>query len=246
MTISEAKDKLLSWLDAQVGYSEGYNNYNKYAQNRINAYGWDVQNQPWCDVFADIAYVECFGLEKAAQMTYQPVGGFSALCSASAEFYERNSAWRTYPEVGDQVFFYVSGAINHTGIVVAVGGGIVTTIEGNSSDAVRRNSYAIGASNIAGYGRPNWSIVAEPDSTDETAEDLPLVCTIEFPIVEYGDTGPYVAAVQAALLYRGYDPKWIDGEYGEMTGYMLRKFQSENGFPANGIAGEQTLTKLFE
>ena len=31
MTIQEAKAKLVAWCNDQVGYTEGANNYNKYA-----------------------------------------------------------------------------------------------------------------------------------------------------------------------------------------------------------------------
>lgn len=161
MTIQEAKNKLVAWAAAQVGYAEGNNNWNKYAQNRVADYGWDVQNQPWCDVFVDVGFIECFGSETAAKLTYQPRGGFSALCSASANYYKANGAWFSTPAVGDQVFFNVSGGINHTGIVIGVSGGVVTTVEGNSSDMVRRNSYAVSNSYIAGFGRPNWEIFTE-------------------------------------------------------------------------------------
>lgn len=158
MTEQEAKNKIVSWAKAQIGYKEGENNWNKYAQGKESAYGWNVQNQPWCDVFVDAGFIECFGLDAARKMTYQPV--FSALCSASAQNYKNNNAWYSSPEVGDQAFFYYEGGINHTGIVVQVTGGLVYTVEGNSSDMVRMGVYATDHSAIAGYGRPNWRIFA--------------------------------------------------------------------------------------
>jgi len=51
--------------------------------------------------------------------------------------------------------------VNHTGIVEKVEGGVVTTIEGNTSDQVARRTYQLGSSQIAGYGRPKWSLVTE-------------------------------------------------------------------------------------
>jgi hypothetical protein len=59
----------------------------------------------------------------------------------SAEYYKNNGAFFDTPEVGDQVFFYVSGAINHTGIVESVANPgsnwtSITTIEGNAADMV--------------------------------------------------------------------------------------------------------------
>ena len=165
LTKQEAISKLLSWANAQIGTTESGDNWNKYAQNMSAAYGWNVQNQPWCDVFVDAGFVECFGIESAAKMTYQPIGGFSAACRYSASYFAAHDAFVQTPEPGDQIFFRDSeGVINHTGIVVSASGGIVRTIEGNSGDAVRSNAYGIGAPSIAGYGRPNWLVVAGEDN----------------------------------------------------------------------------------
>ena len=258
MTIQEAKAKLVAWCKDQVGYEEGYNNYNKYATGRYNAYGWDVQNQPWCDIFADVAFIECFGIDLASKLTYQPKGGFSALCSASAQYYKSNDAYYSSPEVGDQVFFNVSGGINHTGIVVKVGGGIVETIEGNSSDAVRNNAYAIGSSYINGYGRPNWSVVSSSSTDPATGgENTPIpdpepveptcTVTVTLPVIEYGDKGLYVKIMQRLLISKGFSCGWYgdDGDYGKQTQVALHEFQKKNSLEQDEICGQQTWKLLL-
>ena len=45
-----------------------------------------------------------------------------------------------------------NGTVDHVGIVESVVDGVVHTVEGNSGDAVKRNSYMIGSSSIHGYG----------------------------------------------------------------------------------------------
>lgn len=261
MTISDAKTKLVNWLTEQVGYHEGANNYNKYADIWSKAGGWNAQNQPWCDIFADVAYIEVFGLENAAKLTYQKVGSFSALCSASARFYKENGAWTQSPEVGDQIFFNVGGAINHTGIVVSVSGGVVNTVEGNSSDAVRKNAYAIGSSYINGYGRPDWSVVVNEDGGDPEPAPEPApapapepakeMCKVELslPLIKYGDEGAAVKLMQLLLIHlHGCYCGWYgaDGEYGDGTKLGLIKFQHNNGLEQDGECGEATWTKLLE
>lgn len=166
MTLQQAKEKLLAVARAELGYHEGYNNYIKYAEGSWDNqfYGWELQNQPWCDVFVDYCFTHAFSMQEGAAMTYQTVGRGSALCKTSAAYYKNNNAYYNYPEVGDQIFFYYSGDINHTGIVESVQGSgqnwtSVTTIEGNSSDKVSRNTYYKGNSIIAGFGRPKWSVV---------------------------------------------------------------------------------------
>ena len=202
MTKNESISKILAWANAQIGTTESGDNWNKYAQNMAAAYGWNVQNQPWCDVFVDAGFVECFGIENAAKMTYQPIGGFSAACRYSAAYFSAHGALVQTPESGDQIFFRDSdGVINHTGIVVSASGGIVRTIEGNSGDAVRSNAYGIGTPTIAGYGRPNWSVVAGEDSnvpttdaTDNNVGDISNATALATYTVQPGDTLYGIAA----------------------------------------------------
>ena len=252
MTIQEAKNKLVNWCLEQVGYHEGANNWNKYAEKWTAAGGWNAQNQPWCDVFADVCFIECFGIDFASKLTYQPKGGFSALCSASANYYKNNGAWFSTPAVGDQVFFNVSGGINHTGIVVGVSGGMVTVVEGNSSDAVRKNPYRVGDGYINGYGRPNWSVFEDSGEEEPPAPDVPAqdTCsvTVTLPVIKYGDASMYVKLMQTALICRGFNCGWYgaDGEYGQQTKIALYEFQKKNGLDADCVCGQQTYKKLLE
>lgn len=166
MTIQEAKQKLVSLARSQVGYHEGVNNQNKYADDpRVTTlYGWNVQNQPWCGTFVNWCFLNAFGTI-GGQMTY----GGSAACAAQANLYKNNGAFTQSPLVGDQIFFYSGGGINHTGIVVEVNGGTIRTVEGNYSDKVSLCTYTAGNSVIAGYGRPKWSLAAN-EAVDEDFE----------------------------------------------------------------------------
>lgn len=252
MTIEAAKNKLCMWAQSQVGTHEGANNWNKYAENADlqKMYGWYPQNQPWCDVWCDVGFIECFGLENACAMTYQPLGAGSALCSQSAQYYQEAGAFTQRPEIGDQVFFYVSGEINHTGLVVRVDGGSVFTIEGNSSDAVCERVYQLGAANIAGYGRPKWSVVTgesakEPD--EPAAEDGKHYYELRLPYLRRGDTGKPVTALQFQLAGQGYyiGPDGADGDFGANTESALKEFQRNVGLPPDGVVGPDTGARLF-
>ena len=48
------------------------------------------------------------------------------------------------------------GSIDHVGIVEKCENGTVYTVEGNSGDACRQQSYPVGSSSIYGYGVPNY------------------------------------------------------------------------------------------
>ena len=266
MTISEAKAKLVAWANAQVGYAEGTNNWNKYAEDlRLQQlYGWKAQNQPWCDLFTDAAFINCFGLSAAAAMTYQPIGAGSAACRYSAQFFKNAGAWYDTPEIGDVIFFFYSGQINHQGIVVSVGNGLVATVEGNSSDMVARRSYSIGSGNIAGYGRPRWSVVAD-QSSDAAEDETPANPTADEPVVpaapafsycaytyavkvnllKKGCYGPQVANMQRLLRDHGFDPGEIDGKFGANTYEALMAFQTAAGIQIDGEWGGESFNAMW-
>lgn len=254
MTVQEAKNRVIAIARGEVGYTESGNNWHKYAAEMRAAYGWDVQNQPWCDIFVDWCFVKAFGLEAAAKMTYQPIGGFSALCRTSAQFYKNNGAWTLSPEPGDQIFLIYDGGINHTGIVTEVSGGVVSTVEGNSSDRVRTGAYAIGSSVIAGFGRPNWGTIAGKDTQDVPYEP-PDSGAPEFKYHDYtynvavsllkqGDYGPQVKHMQQLLDANGFKCE-ADGKFGGETYEALRAFQRAAGIEVDGEWGGQSFKAMW-
>ena len=255
MTAEDAKRKLCLWAEQQLGYHEGDGNSNKYAETPglAEMYGWNPQNQPWCDVFVDAGFIECFGVAAACAMTYQPMGAGSALCRQSAQYYKDNGAFYQRPEVGDQVFFYASGDINHTGIVIRVVGGSVVTVEGNSSDQVAERCYSTGDSKIAGYGRPNW-VAAEGKDIDVPTEEPvdedvadPRHYELSFPYLSKGDAGDAVWVVQTLLQARNiYCGSYgADGDFGPGTEKGVRDFQRRAGLTPDGVVGPETGAVLF-
>lgn len=245
MTIDEAKSKLIAWANAQVGYRESENNWNKYADNADlqKLYGWRPQNEPWCDTFVDTGFIECFGLELASKMTYQPIGKGSAACRYSAGFYSAHDALYQTPQVGDQAFFYYDGGINHTGIVTGVSGLTITTVEGNSSDMVARRTYGINSTHIAGYGRPDWTAVIDQPLAD-THQSRAVT---GLPVLRRGDKGEVVRAAQFLLNGRDFSCGiWgADGDFGNMTEAAVLAFQRRNGLEADGIIGRITWSYLL-
>ena len=258
VTAEAAKQKLCAWAMSQVGYREGANNLQKYAESAdLQAmYGWKPQNQPWCDVFVDSGFIDCFGLDAACAMTYQPLGAGSALCRQSAQYYKTAGAWATSPEIGDQIFFYSSGDINHTGIVVSVDGGSVHTVEGNVSDMVAERLYSVSDSKIAGYGRPNWAAVEgkdvptptnEPIANDTPEKAEPKHYELRLPYLQNGDTGDAVWVVQTLLQARNiYCGPWgADGDFGNGTEKAVKDFQRRHNLTIDGVVGPDTGAALF-
>lgn len=102
---------------------------------------------------------------------------------------------------------------------------------------------------IRAYRNYPWDCVLRYVSIEEV-EDKPTTapvprCTVTIPEVKKGDTGAAVAALQCALKYKGYDPRYLDGDAGTRTHNAIMAFQAENGLDADGIAGRDTWTKLL-
>lgn len=80
-----------------------------------------------------------------------------ASCSAGYSTFKKNEVVRSpknySPKAGDLIFydFNKDNSPEHVGIVFANDGKYVYTIEGNSSDAVKHNKYAINNTSIFGY-----------------------------------------------------------------------------------------------
>ena len=268
MTIDEAKAKLVAWCNSQVGYREGANNYNKYAErlDKIDNLTWGPkQNQPWCGEFVLCAFVECFGVDLALELQCSSRPTSIPLCSAGAGNFKQAGRWNVNPQVGDVVFFVVNGAINHTGIVTSVGMGAITTVEGNSGDMVSRNTVPLNSPRIAGYGRPRWEVVMTQEETDggqlpedpqPTPEPDPAeTCTTELPILRAGDESEAVRNAQRMLIARGFrcggSWSWVyqrelpDGEFGPKTQEAVRSFQDGEGIPASGKIDSATWAALI-
>lgn len=261
MTIDEAKQKLVAWCNSQVGYREGANNWNQYAEklDRIDNLTWGPkQNQPWCGEFVLCAFVECFGVDTALELQCSSRPTSIPLCSAGAGNFKQAGRWNVNPQVGDVVFFVVNGAINHTGIVTSVGMGAITTVEGNSGDMVARNTYPLNSPRLAGFGRPRWEAVqrAELDETEpvedepETpAEDVPAVpgFAVNLRTLRRGDVSEIVRAAQMLLIGRGWrcGPWGADGEFGPDTEDGVKRYQRSQGLTVDGIIGPDTWRALL-
>lgn len=175
MTEQQAINKVIETANSQVGYREGENNYNKYAAelDPLKVTYGNKQNMAWCGEFVLWVFYKCFGIDKALEMLCSPNPTAIPLCKSGAQYFKSAGRWSKTPSLGAIVFFYVSGGINHQGIVTAINGKTITTDEGNSTDMVSRRNYTIGSSQIAGYGIPKWSVVAK-NATGEPSEEIPV------------------------------------------------------------------------
>lgn len=269
MTLQEAQDKVLTIARAELNYHESYDNYIKYAAGNWDNqfYGWELQNQPWCDIFVDWIFCQAFGITTGAAMTYQKVGQGSALCSASMNYYQTNGAFYKYPQICDQVFFQNGGQIGHTGLVESVEGEgenwtSFTTIEGNTSDQVARRVYQRGNNKVVGFGRPKWSLVTGKDTnTISTTVQKPIVSipsistspikkyhnfvyNVKVNLLKEGDSGAQVLSLQALLKTKGFNCA-VNGIFDTKTVEALKSFQIQSNLSVDGEFGGETFNALW-
>ena len=116
-------------------------------------YGFEGRVE-WCACFASWCADQCGYLESGI------IPKFS-LCSDGVNWFKGKGQWqdKNYePQAGDLIFFDwgSDGSIDHVGIVEKCENGTVYTVEGNSGDACKQQSYPVGSGSIYGYGVPNY------------------------------------------------------------------------------------------
>lgn len=111
----------------------------------------------WCACFVHW----CMRNTPSATSKY-PTTANNAYCPTIAEHFMDMGQWgnRAYTDLvaGDTIFFdwQGDGVVDHIGLVIGTDGTCVYTVEGNSGDAVKINSYLIGSPVIYGYGLMNY------------------------------------------------------------------------------------------
>lgn len=150
------------------------------------------------------------------------------------------------PNPGDIIFYNWEAAAtgddttdaDHVGIVESVKNGIITVIEGNYSQSVKRRTIAVNHRYIRGYGVPKY----DTEKT-VTKEDY----TLEMRNLKNGCKGEDVRALQILLMGRGYSVgnSGADGIFGNDTHSAVSKYQRATGLDVDGIAGAQTMSSLL-
>ena len=64
------------------------------------------------------------------------------------------------------------------------------------------------------------------------------------PILREGNHGDDVLVLQRELAEAGYDPIYLDGQFGPLTASAVRAFQQDNGLVVDGDVGPATRATL--
>lgn len=120
-------------------------------------YGFNSRVE-WCACFVSWCANECGYIDAGVIPKY-------AGCVNGVQWFKDRGQWldnSAEPAPGMIIFFDWAdesgqdGLSDHTGIVQKVENGRVYTVEGNSGDSVRQNSYPVGYYEILGYGAPAY------------------------------------------------------------------------------------------
>lgn len=184
-------EALIAIAVAEIGYHEkasnsnlddktansGNGNFTKYSRDLAEAgyYNGNKQGVAWCDVFVDWCFYQLAGKDsKKAQEIECQTDPLGAACLYSMQYYKQQGRFYTSnPQPGDQVFYTSGGEIIHTGIVESVNGSTFTTIEGNTSEQVKRCIRQMNDGYTCGFGRPKYDTTTSSTTTATTTTEQP-------------------------------------------------------------------------
>lgn len=191
----------------------------------------------WCAVFVSVILHEN-GLDSYRECSCEQM---IAKCRNAGKFIEDETI---VPQPNDLIFFNFTSKkhpnnlrATHVGIVESVVNGVITTIEGNYGDAVKRRKIAVGSVQIRGYAR-----IAEGTQAVSTPAPAPaptasvkryIVATKTDPLrlrATASTKGKILARMPkgATVDYAGETKgDWVKVTYNGITGYASATYVKE-------------------
>lgn len=239
-------EKILSIARAQLGVKESPAGSNKVKYNTAY-YGREVKGSsyPWCCVFIWWLFQQA----GAAALFFG--GEKTAYCPTLLNYYKSKGQLVTSGyKPGDIVFFNFSGGktAKHVGVCTAWDGTNITTIDGNTGTTNEANGGAV----MERKRHKKYIVgVARPAYTGATTNKPKGGNTVEvtLPVLQSGDKGESVRALQILLNGKGYSCGKVDGIYGPKTVTAVTDLQKD-AFPNDkkewdGCTGKKTWTAIL-
>lgn len=137
-TNSQLDNKTANAQTVKTGYK-----FTRYARDLFSAgyYNGDKNGYDWCTCFADWCFYVAAGRDKQVAETIKPLDVYGAVVKYAKAAYVRLGRCDNTPRVGDQAFIKFGGELAHTALVLSVGNGTVTTVEGNTSQKINGVEY---------------------------------------------------------------------------------------------------------
>ena len=134
----------------------------------------------------------------------------------------------------------------HVGIYIGDGKAIECTpswMNGVQITAVSNMGAKPGLNNRRWTGHGKLPGITYTNTSNSNENNKPDVTKL--PILKKGSKGEYVKTLQTLLVNKGYDPKGIDGIFGNGCLAAVKKFQKDNGLVVDGYVGPKTWGALY-
>lgn len=236
---------LVSQAKAWLGLKEADGSYkvilDTYNSQKSLPRGYKLSTKdPWCAGFVSAV---------AVKLGYTDIIPTECSCGRMIVKLKEIGAWderdHVVPAPGWLIFFNWEAAAtgddatdaDHVGIVESVKNGIITVIEGNYDNSVKRREIPVNHRYIRGYGVPKY----------DAAEKVERKVELNMRILKAGCKGEDVRALQILLMGRGYScgNAGADGDFGNDTANAVRRYQKAKGLVKDGIAGADTIGCLL-
>ena len=223
-----------------------YNSHTPYARGVKMEYNWE-----WC---------ACTWSAAAIKMGYTDIIPLEISCSKLIELSKKMGIWQEndayIPAPGDGVIYDWQdqsgkadnqGAPDHIGMVEEVKDGIITVIEGNYSNSVKRRQLEVDGKYIRGFICPKYDDkVVSTKTLDQVARDV---------IANKYGSGE---SRKRKLAAEGWNPAEVQAKVNEILGAkstakpestsyskvdFIKDVQKACGAKVDGIAGPETLKK---
>lgn len=216
------------------------------------------------------AWCATFGSALAIKLGYTDIIPTECGCGDQIELWKKIGCWveddRHVPEPGEYIYYDWNdtglgdntGWPEHVGIIEKVENNIITVIEGNYDNAVKRRVIKVNGKNIRGYGVPKYDTEAEvkketivkqdtSNKTKTTNANTQEVCEVKLDVLRKSSKGSNVRALQTLLNGYGYScgTHGVDGNFGSDTEKAVKKYQKTKGLKEDGIVGSKTWSKLL-
>lgn len=93
---------------------------------------------------------------------------------------------------------------------------------------------------------PAVTATAEPTPRPTAVPTVEVSVNPDYHTIQTGDKGDEVLRLQQALAEYGYYEGELDGRFGQQTRRAVERFQYSHGLTADGIAGRNTLSVLYD
>lgn len=163
-----------------VNGAKGGDKYRRWYTGKADGANWCATFVSWC--------ADQVGILDNAIPKYQG-------CDAGVDWFNKRKQFRYTPNYGGNarstqrgdIIFFCKGNKNdstHTGIVADYENGTVTTIEGNSSNTVKRRTYSIGDAKILGFATPSYPNIGVNGDLNNIGS-----LSMAFKFFAYGESG---------------------------------------------------------